>query len=202
VEAAIKDPTPGKVAALEAARADLREAMVGAAPSERSFRSLSAVADWLKGQGYKVSVSSIYGHAKRGLIRPGADGRVTQSDAERYAERHLKRLDDFGGDEEAARRRQLADADKAEAQAKLFQAKAGQVEGNLLPRAQVEMDFAARAAIFRSDLLNFCRTCPGDVLQILGGDAGRAPELVAHLERTMEEIMDRYAKGSEFQAEI
>ena len=203
VEAALKDPSASKLATLEAARADLREALVGDAPVERSFRSLSAVADWLKTQGYKVSTSSIYGHAKRGLIRPGADGRVSQSDAERYAERHLKRLDEVGGgDEEAARRRQLADAVKAEAQAKLFQAKAEQVEGNLIPRAQVEMDFAARAAVFRSDLLNLARTAPGDILQIVGGDSARAPELVAHLERTMEEIMDRYAQGSEFQVEL
>ena len=171
---------------------------------EQSFPNLLAVVKYLQEQGYKVSKSTAYKHQQQGKIRAEADGSFSLESVQEYARRWLKPADgsDKVWDESGRLQRDKlrAETKKIQAQARLAELKSQVMADSYMPRTQYEMDLAARAQLFKSDLTTFARGRAGDIIEVAGGDPGRAPELISWLLAEFEEFLGRYARESEFVA--
>lgn len=158
-----------------------------------SFANIPKVAEWLKRNGWKVGTSTLYKHKKTGMLRPDGSGRFPLPAVEKYAEQTLTRLDGSspacGLDED----KRKADTRKAVAQAKHWELKTNIASGLYVPRENFEIELATRARVLKSDLLSFCRSQPAEIIDLVNGDPGLAPDLVQFMVDQVETFLDRYA---------
>jgi hypothetical protein len=203
---ALNDPaSASKAQAVEAQLAALR-ARIGAGISAASaepaglvFKSLNQAAEWLRGQGYKISDSTIYSHRNRNLVNPRPDGLYHEADLLRYAQTTLKRKDGGGSEklEALQERKVLAELERAEAQTAKMQLQHEILEGKYIKREDHERDLATRARLLKADMQNFGRLMVENLIHLVGGDPGRAPEALAFVERHVERWLHHYAARGE-----
>lgn len=167
---------------------------------EKTLPHVMAVVDHLAAQGWKVKKSAVYNHRKEGKLHPQDDGSFRITDAERYAERYLKRKDGSESPklENLQKKRLIAEISKTEAQAEHWANKAKASSGSFVPKEYHERDLARRAAVFRSDLETFARSEAPDIVNLFGGDAGKIPELVSWLLERFAGFLAAYAEEREF----
>jgi hypothetical protein len=163
------------------------------------FDTLKAVIEFLKGKYPDVVQSTVYSHAKKGMIQAGTDGKYTLSVVEDYAKFYLAKLD-YDPDKidlDPEHEKRLAETKKAQAQAIHWDTKTKIMTGDYIEREAYERALAKRAAIFKSDLTNFARAEAGEICSILEGNAVKIPDLIEHLLERFEQFLDRYAADIE-----
>lgn len=170
------------------------------------LKNLLQVAEYLAQQGYRVSKSSVYNHRAQGKLIEHREGGFDVEEVERYASNHLKRPGDpvLAEPEQAqgvAEAKAAAEARKAAAQATHWETKTQQLLGNLVARDEFERQIAARSALFRSDMEQFCLSIPGEVVAVVGGDPTKIPDLQQFLTRRMSAVLGRYAREAVFKTE-
>ena len=167
---------------------------------EKSLSNILAVVDHLAANGWKVKKSSVYNHRKEGKIRPQADGSFRISDVERYAETYLKRKD--GGEsaklDKLQERKLNAEISKTEAQAEHWRNRSKASSQAFIPKEEHDRDLARRAAVIRSDLETFARSEAAEIVSLVGGDAGKIPELVNWLLGRFDGFLAVYAEERAF----
>lgn len=205
---ALQDPeNPAKAQAVEAAMATLRgklgsgEAAPTAPPAGLTFKNQAAVVAFLQGEGWKIQKSALNNHVKGGKLRPRPDGHFDETAVLRYAQKHLKRADGTGSESlEALQEKKVrAEIARAEVQAAKMQLQQDILEGKFIKRADHERDLAARARLLKSSLINWVREYVDELIEMLGGDASRAPEALAFSERHVEAFLNRYADQGRIQ---
>jgi len=202
LQKALKDPdNPAKAQAVEAQLAALRarigdgEASAGANPVARTFKNLNQAAAWLRQEGWKISDSTIYNHHTRNVINPRADGLYHEADLLRYAQNTLKRKDGAGSEklEALQERKALAEIERAEVQAAKMRLQQEILEGKYITKEQHEREMSTRARLLKADMQNFCRMFVDNLIHLVGGDPGQAPEALAFMERHVNRWLNRYA---------
>lgn len=161
-----------------------------------AFSSLAKVLRHLQRSGWKIAESTLYKHKKDGLLRPEKTGRYRLEAVEKYAETYLQRID--GGnpaEDKALDRKREADTRKAEAQAKHWELKTKIEAGLYVPREAHETELARRLKVFRSDLLTFNRSKAPRIIELVGGDPEKAPELIEFLNEAVLDALDRYVRN-------
>ena len=177
--------------------------------------NLKAVVAYLKANGWNAPKSTVYLHRQKGKLSAGADGAFDPREVLAYAAANLSRAhgeenpagapEADGIDEIASLQRQklIADAKKAAAQADHWDLKTRIQTGEYIPRAEFERALAARAMVLKNDLMTFFRSLAAEVIQIVDGDAARAPDLIDFAVEKLEVYLGRYAvEGQEFSAKI
>ena len=168
-----------------------------------TLKNIPEVLRHLDAQGWKVSKSSLYAHKKDGRLRPNDDGDFVVKDVDKYARRWLERKD--GGNvpndelDEVKLRKERAAAAREEAQARTALVKAAAAEGRFVLRDQVEHHLAARAAIFKSDGVNWIQSNAGAIIEAVDGDASKTPDLVETMLKALEAWLDRYSQPVDFE---
>ena len=164
------------------------------------FPNLLTVARHLKAQGWRISKSSVYEHAKSGKLSPDEAGNYTLEEIEAYARRWLKRADQPSDhDAEDLQQKKLrAEAKRIRAQAEREELKLQHERGSYIRRAEYEQALAVRAQLFKTDLENFARSSVGEIINLVDGDAGKGPDLQAWLLGEIEEFLGRYSREAEF----
>ena len=167
---------------------------------EKSLSNILAVVDHLAAQGWKVKKSSVYNHRKEGKIRPQPDGSFRIADVERYAETYLRRKDgtESGKLDKLQERKLNAEIAKTEAQTEHWVNRARASSGSFIPKEHHERDLARRAAVFRSDLETFARSEASEIVSLIGGDAGKIPELVTWMLGRFDGFLAAYSEEREF----
>lgn len=167
-----------------------------------AFKNIPALLAWLDEQGWKVSKSTLYAHKKDGRLRPNSEGEFDAAEVEKYARRWLERKDGSPAPvnelDEIRARKERAAADREEYQARLAAVKAAVAEGRYVERGQVEHQLAARAAIFKSDGVNWVQANAGQIIAVVEGDPVKAPDLVEMMLKSLEAWLDRYSQPIEF----
>ena len=122
--------------------------------------NLLAVVAYLTGRGWKIRKSAAYKHRHEGRLRPQSSGAYRIADVEKYAQTFLRRLDGGAKDplEEFQKEKQAAETEKIKAQARHWSMKASILEGRYVEKGLFERELARRAAVFKNDLENFCRS--------------------------------------------
>jgi hypothetical protein len=92
-----------------------------------------------------------------------------------------------------------AETKRAAAMATLAEHKVRIASGEYLLTSDHEAELAARAQLFRSDLRNFARATVGDIIPLVEGNMDRAPDLMQFLLDHVDELLDRYARETQFE---
>ncbi len=169
-----------------------------------TFPNPKAVAEYLRERGWKLATSTAYNHVSQGKLVPGDDGQFHLADIEAYARAHLKRRD--GSDrrpDETALQRRLAEVRRIEAEAALKEKRLAVMEGKYIPREDHERALALRMALFKDGLENIARSEALSLIDLVGGDRTRAPELKERLSELFADLLDSYAQeGAEFEVAV
>lgn len=167
---------------------------------ERRFKNMTEVAEYLKGQGWKIGHSKAYTDRKAGKIKAQADGSFLMSDVDRYiVKAELKKSDGVDPVGDLQNRKSLAEAKKLEAAAELLELKAKIATGKYVPREQMEHELAGRATILKKDIENFFRSSVAEIVTLVDGDQTKTPDLLEHCLDKVADFLDRYAKNKNFQ---
>lgn len=170
------------------------------AENANTLPNLLAVVDYLTGRGWKIRKSAAYKHRHEGKIRPQMNGTYKIPDVEKYAQTFLKRLDGGGRDprDDFQSEKQAAETEKIKAQARHWSMKASILEGRYVEKGLFERELARRAAVFKNDIENFCRSQAAGIISLVAGDAAKTPDLIEHMLGQAENWLGRYAEEKEF----
>lgn len=169
--------------------------------SDETLPNLAKVLVYLQRSGWKVAQSTLYKHQKLGFIKPDQKGRFPVKKIEAYAAAYLKRLDGSNASEDKIlKRKQEADARKAQAQAEHWELKTKIDSGLYVPRDLFDRELAGRASVLKSDLLTFCRTTAPEIVTLVKGDPELVPDLIQFLTEQVLAALHRYARDPDPEA--
>jgi len=167
-----------------------------------SFRSQESVLEYLKNAGWKVSKSNLNRHCKEKLLRPSEDGTYSQRAVDRYAKTWLK-LAATG--QKVNERLDRLQEERLEKELKAANLKLDREQfeldvrrGRFIPRDDVELMQVGRAVAFMAHLNHMVQSSVPDWIDLVGGDQGRAPELIAAISEAIEQRMGDFAADVEF----
>ena len=124
-------------------------------------------------------------------------------DVENYAYTFLKRratgrtVDDEKSDDLQKRKAHL-EVEKLEIDVARAKHKQEVEEGKYIPRAQLEIEFASRAAILDAGLSHFFQSEAGNWVDLVGGDQTKLPALVKLLVDKKDDFLNQYAQVKDF----
>jgi hypothetical protein len=165
----------------------------------RVFKNRLAAHKWLLGHNYRVSQTKFYQDCRAGKVAVSEDGTYTQAAVEAYTKQAV--ITKRG---ESSAPVDLVDAEHKKAKIKLAKIQAARQQHKLnverglyVPREQHENDLAARIRALREGLLRFCRANVLEIIEIVGGDRDRAPDLLERFESMVDDLMSTYAQEGE-----
>jgi hypothetical protein len=161
----------------------------------QEFAKRKEAAAWLIDQGWKISRSTFYKHCSEGRVRPNASGGFGRAALLRYARLHLAQMDKFQSLEAAqlTENKLKAEVVKLEEQSKLAKLKREQLEGTLVPRAEVELQLAGRAAALESSLKYALALSVPTMVEVAAGNPDQQQELIEMLNKTVDAALTEYA---------
>lgn len=167
--------------ASEAAFNEFVNAITSTPTNEKTFKGVPAVVEYLHSQGWKMSLRTGYNHRDKKILLPRKDGKFYQSDVDRYAASGaLQRLDGIKqeiSDADIDRKRK-AEADTAEFIARINKVKADAVENKYIDREIFEDELSAQALQFKNSIQTFIHALAEEIVNYVGGDASRIPDLI------------------------
>lgn len=169
------------------------------------FKRKTEVQAYLVSQGYDLGGSALNSTlAKKldGIAKK--NGYWQQADIDNLAKfGNIPRLD-------GAMPKEMVDLDKRikEAEAREREGRAAKIEhenkvtvGLYLLRSEVDRQFAARAAFLKDGVgSRFIHSRAPRIVEMIGGDMGKVPDLVELWLKEVEELFDHYSKPLEFEA--
>ena len=170
----------------------------GGKPQE--FKNLREVAGFLKGQGWKVSQSTLYKHQGEGKIKAEPDGTYTFKSVMRYAKAYLTTLEvkRKAEDEELQRRKTLAEIRRIDEQAKLAQIQRMKEEGKYILLERFELELASRAAVLEAGLKFMIEARAGEWIDLVGGDHERTADFIRSATTALNDALNQFATLKEF----
>lgn len=165
----------------------------------RLFQKRPAALAYLQGRGFAIQKTKFYADCKAGLIPTDASGRFEEAVLLAYAASLPSAAKEEDGRlAEESRRRLTADADHKAEQARLTRLRRQKLEGLLVERSQLERDLAARAQFFRRQLENWGPLVGGRIIDAVGGDETKLPDLLLLWEEAVAEWLDAWSADREF----
>lgn len=170
-----------------------------ASAAVETLKNVAAILDYAKARGYRLKRATAYKHQAEGRFRADSEGRYPVDKIDKYLAT-LRKIG--GGIEEKSERQQAAraqaTADKEAAQARYWQIRTKIMEGEYVEKNAFERALAQRAAIFKNDIESFCRAQAAAIINLAGGNADRAPDLIEFMLEKSAEWLNRYAVEQEF----
>lgn len=167
---------------------------------EPTLPNILAVVSYLKEVGWKAAKSTCYNHRKAGILRPESDGTFKTSTVDQYAALHLTRLDGRSDEdpERLAEETHRIRNRKENAQAEHWELKTKIAQGLYVPKDAFERNLAQRAMIFKADAESFCRSQAGVIVELVGGETDKTPDLIEYMLSAVAGWLNRYAADREF----
>jgi len=199
-----EDPTTARANNWQRAEKELDELVTSLSSkylkSEITFPNVLAVVDYLKAHDWKVGKSLAYLHKKERILRPQKDGLFYLKDVEKYAANHLHRVDGSRG----------SDVDQLQEEKKQIEKnilletlrhknlKNNILDGLYVPRDAFERELAQRAIIFKADHEAFSRTKAPEIVNLVGGEKHKTPDLIEYLLDAFAAFLNRYSADKDF----
>lgn len=168
--------------------------------------SVRAVADYLRGRGYKVGKSTIANHVKVGLLKRQA-GKFARNSVDRYAQVNIVSADTglVATEEKNVKLQER----KLKAEIKLKEEHLRKaireneiLEGKYISRIDHEREIAAACGVLESALKYFYRTSAPEIVDLVGGDQAKAADLQRWLISRLDIELNRFAKTAKIEVEI
>ncbi len=171
--------------------------------NEMAFPNVLAVVEYLKTQGFKIEKSAAYNHTREGRLKARKDGNYHLRDVMKYARLYLKRVEPGGSQsnnlENLQEKRLVAEVKKAEAQAIIAEKQAEVMSDKYIPKEQMELELAGRAAIFRAGLESWIHVNTPKWINFVDGDLKKVGELINRMQDDLDELLNVYASSREWQ---
>lgn len=171
------------------------------------FRNRLAASKWMRENGYKIGKSKLYQDTASGLLKVEPDGTVTIESVRRYIDHpeagireHLDTVQ-AGADVEVReyhRRVAIAKAEKTELEAAKLRFEMDREQGKWIPRDDLEMEMAGRAAVFEHGFRNLVRIRLDDWIHLVGGNVARAGELRIVINEELDRLLNQYSRSDNF----
>ncbi|MBA7559396.1 hypothetical protein ES708_01010 [subsurface metagenome] len=175
-------------------------------PENLTFKNRLVVTKWLQEDGWKVSKSTVYNRIGKSKLLPRENGLFHLKDVEKYARVFLKRAGTGkriqDEQDELQRRKTWLEVDKLEVEITRARQKQEVEEGSYIPRDQLEIELASRAAVLDAGIAHFFQSEAGAWINLVGGDQRKLPELISVLMAAKDGFMNQYARAKEFVVEI
>ena len=162
------------------------------------FSSIKLAAEFLREEGWKISKSTLQRHLKKGLIRPDLpNGAFSQKALRKYAGRHLVMQSTLTkiSDEDLQREKMEAEVLKLKEQGKLAKIQRMAKEGKYVLRESVDLESAAKAAVFKVILHGIALTRAGDFIQLVNGDEKKVGDLTRELSEAFDMALNEVASS-------
>lgn len=171
---------------------------------ERILKNKLEAVSYLNRRGFKVGKSKFYADCKKGLVRIQADGSILAGDLEAYArKRGLDRPDMDGSDpkkvEELHEVKLQKEIEKLDWENKRREFEYEKETGKYIPREQLELELASRAAVFDSQLRTKIRAAAREWTAIVKGSSEYTPDLIDHALDMLDQAMNEFARMDRFQ---
>jgi hypothetical protein len=169
--------------------------------AERLFSNLLEIIEYLDAEGWKISKSSVYNHAKEGKIRPDIGKNYSMKAVINYAKTHLttKSTRQKTRSEELQRDKTLAEIERIKEATLVDKIKRLRSEGELIEKNQVYLELAGRAAVLETDLKGMIQMRAGEFVDIVDGDEKKTGNLVRELTAEVDRVLNDFATTKEFQ---
>ena len=171
-----------------------------------TFKNRLAVTKWLQENGWQVSKSTVYNRIGKAKLLPREDGLFHLKDVKKYAKTFLKRRDTGkrlqDEQDDLQRKKARLEVDKLEIEIERAKHKQEVEEGAYIPRDQLEIELASRAAVLDAGIAHFFQSDAGNWINLVGGDQRKLPELISVLMSAKDGFMNQYARAKEFVVEI
>lgn len=207
-EAMEKDPSAENIEAFRKAARAVKEFLRPADPGERIFRNRIEALEYLKGQGYAIEKSKLYGDHKKGLIRLQADKSITLAELERYIKRAgLEKPAEKApeGASQVSIEKQRHEADLQREMARERKRRNDVADGLLMPREQVHLELAGRAvaleAGFKHDI-SIETAAIMEAAEEIADKTERNQFIVSRLHDLVDRRLNEYANVKSFLAAI
>ncbi|MDY0270641.1 hypothetical protein [Trichloromonas sp.] len=153
------------------------------------------VVDFLTRSGWKASKSTVYGHWKRdGKLRAMKNGRFAVDAVLEYARSYLSRID--GAPEGTLAEEKLrAEIERIKADAQTRGLRLRQLQGELIPKSDVEFMLSERAVALVAYFGSIARTGAARVIKIVNGDPQKEKDLIAWWLAMNKKAFDNYARA-------
>lgn len=202
--------TATKLKDMQAADAALEEFASGLeekyAPDTMTFPNRLAVAEYLKANGWKVSKSTLYNRTGKAKLVPREDGLYYLKDVKKYARFFLKRQDTGQRVQEQLdeqqRKKMRLEIEKLEEDVARSRMKRQVEEGKYIPRDQIELELAGRAAVLDAGLTHLFQSQAGALIEVAGGDPRKTAEVIHRLIEEKNRFLNQYAAAIDFTVEI
>ncbi|GEM_PF-7068077 len=149
---------------------------------------IKGVLAYLDHVGVRTSQATLYRHLKQGKITALPGGGFSISEVDRYATAHCKlpaATKEAGQGQLSDQMRQI-EFEKRKAQARLFEARAREVEGELVDRAEKERETLAKMIAVRSVVINSIFVIGADFAGHFGIGSERIPDVIDFLRQGIE----------------
>ena len=199
------EPTAANLKDWQAAEAALEEFAAGLGESQAAFASIAEALEHLKAVGWKITRPSLYRHHQEGKLI-ARDGVFRRQDVDRYAKTWLKRAD--------TGRRQRDDIDelqrkKADGEVKRLNLEIEQRKlilerdaGRLVPREQMEIELAGRAAVLDAGLKHWVHANAMEWVRLVSGEVHQAGALIRAMVQSLDEHINNYAAPRDYRVVI
>lgn len=194
---AMDDPSAANLGALERATKMLESAMTAA----NALKNWSAALEYIEERGKKCKKDTLYKAIREGRLKKQADGSFKVRDVDRFAASlpHLTMPDAVTVQAaDRQRRKEEADIRRSEAIAKKEEFDLSVKMGKYVPRADVYLELAARAATLASGLKTAFESRNLDLVDAVEGNPKKGAALVELLEGILDEALNEYSGEMEF----
>jgi len=171
-----------------------------------TFKNCSEVHRWLIDNGYRVARASVYTAFSEGKLQMGTSGKFSLKSVQEYA-KTLKQKATGKTEEQTEFDDRIPSKDTLDRLLRAEKLKKMQFarkieESKYIERNQIELELASRGATFQNDLEHFAYSKAGDIIESVGGDHKKTPELSRYLLNQFHEILNRYASPIQITVEI
>jgi len=160
----------------------------------------SAVLKFLNGLGYQRSAKQFSVDHKKGLIKKDDRGLFTRRACHQYAKKFLTSGSDTESNPEGFEARKLkAQAEKYERENEEGRFKFGVLKGRYIPRQEMYLHLAGRAAVLDAGLEQTIRAKGGEWIALVSGDATKISDLVEAVLAEWKTLINNYANSDDME---
>jgi phage terminase Nu1 subunit (DNA packaging protein) len=162
-----------------------------------TFATQQDVLVYLKAGGYKIEKSALSNHVRTRLLIK-KQGVFRRQDVDKYADLHLQSgaTGQKAADKKLAglqERKLKAETDRTEEQARKAKLEREAMEGKMLPRADVELELAARAVVIDSGISGLIQSHAATWIDLVAGDQAKLPDLTEAMANNFRTLLNEYA---------
>ena len=159
--------------------------------------------EYLTRRGYRISKSKFYRDVGKGLIRSNADRTYQAKDLESYARRMNLVQPDLSGPnpkkvEELHEVKLKKEIEKLEWENKKRELEFEKEQAKYIPRADLELELASRAAVLDSGLRSMIKSHARTWIDLVGGDRSLASTMTADMFTRLDHQFNIYARMDKF----